>query len=97
MATTAEVGKQADRRRFVAFVPLSSWLRGYDRYRRRWSKTLLTKSRFPDAFYMHRADEDLSVGMAKARSLVARLGLPGDAVVALVADLPITVEAPNAR
>ena len=82
-----------ERRRFVAFVPLSAWLRAYDRYRRRWSKTLLTESRFPDAFYMHREDEDLSVGMTKARSLVARLGLRGDAVLAISSALPVGVGA----
>lgn len=75
--------------RFVAFVPLSSWVRAYDRYRRRWSKTLLTESRFPDAFYMHRVDDDVSVGLSKTRGLVARLGLPGDGVLALFADLPV--------
>lgn len=89
MSGENESERGVEHRRFVAFVPLSNWLRAFDRYRRRWSKALLTESRFPEAFYMHREDEDLSIGLSKTRALVARLGQSGDAVLALVARLPV--------
>lgn len=74
---------------FVAFVPLSNWLRGFDRYAMRYSKALLRESTFPDAFYMLREDEPAAPGLSKARRLVAKLGRPGDRVVALRARLPV--------
>lgn len=37
---------------FVAFIPLSNWLRGFDRYSMSYSKAHIPESRFPNAFYM---------------------------------------------
>lgn len=58
---------------FVAFVPLSNWLRGFDRYGMRYSKALIRESTFPDAFYMLKEDEPFAPGLEKARRLVTRL------------------------
>ncbi|MBU8899219.1 radical SAM protein [Corallococcus sp. H22C18031201] len=73
---------------FVAFVPLSNWLRGFDRYRMRYSKALISESTFPGAFYMLKEDEPWAPGLDKARRLVAKLGRAKDRVVALRARLP---------
>lgn len=77
---------------FIAFIPLSNWLRGFDRYAMAYSKALIPESRHPDAFYMLREDEPWSPGLAKARRLIAKLGRPHDRVVALRAELPIGVD-----
>jgi hypothetical protein len=81
--------EEGGRARFVAFVLLSNWLRAFDRYRQRWDKTQIAASRYPDSMYMHRVGESCEVGLAKARSLVARLGIAGDSVVAIEALLPV--------
>ncbi|NTX17037.1 radical SAM protein [Myxococcus sp. CA056] len=81
---------------FVAFIPLSNWLRGFDRYRMRYSKASIAESTFPDAFYMLKEDEPWAPGLEKARRLVAKLGRAKDRVVALRARLP-TSGAPAMR
>ena len=73
---------------FVAFIPLSNWLRGFDRYGMKYSKALIPESSFPDAFYMLREDEPYTPGLEKARRLVGKLARPNDRVVALRAQLP---------
>ncbi len=73
---------------FVAFIPLSNWLRGFDRYAMKYSKALIPESTFPDAFYMLREDEPRTPGLEKARRLVARLARKHDRLVALRASLP---------
>jgi len=73
---------------FVAFIPLSNWLRGFDRYSMRYSKALIPESTFPDAFYMLREDEPHAPGLEKARRLVHKLARENDRVVALQARLP---------
>lgn len=74
---------------FVAFIPLSNWLRGFDRYGMRYSKARIPESRFPGAFYMLREDEASAPGIEKARRLVRRLGRANDRIVALRARLPL--------
>lgn len=74
---------------FVAFVPLSNWLRGFDRYAMAWSKAHIPESTWPTASYLLREDESLAPGLAKARRLVERLAIPGDRVLALRARLPV--------
>ncbi|MCE9669912.1 radical SAM protein [Myxococcus stipitatus] len=75
---------------FVAFIPLSNWLRGFDRYRMEYSKAAIPESTFPDAFYMLKEDEPWAPGLEKARRLVSKLGRAKDRVVALRARLPMT-------
>src|SRR3954470_12519847 len=78
---------------FVAFIPLSNWLRGFDRYAMKYSKALIAESTFPDAFYMLREDEPRAPGLEKARRLVRKLGRANDRVLALRANLPTGPEA----
>jgi hypothetical protein len=75
---------------FVAFIPLSNWLRGFDRYAMTYSKALITESTYPGAFYVLKEDEPWGPGLQKARRLVAKLGIAGDTVVALRTQLPTT-------
>lgn len=74
---------------FVAFLPLSNWLRGFDRYAMRYSKANIAESTFKDAFYLLREDEPFDPGLGKARRLITKLGLAGDRVVALRSLLPL--------
>lgn len=78
---------------FVAFIPLSNWLRGFDRYAMKYSKARIAESTFPDAFYMLREDEPRTPGLEKARRLVRKLGRANDRVLALRATLPTGPEA----
>jgi len=74
---------------FIAFIPLSNWLRGFERYANCYSKVRIAESRFPDAFYMLREDEPWAPGLEKAQRLVRKLGRRRDRVVALRAVLPV--------
>jgi len=53
----------------VAFIPLSNWLRGFERYGMCYSKALIAQSRFPDAFYVLREGEPFAPGLEKSRRL----------------------------
>ncbi|MCY1054479.1 radical SAM protein [Nannocystis sp. SCPEA4] len=68
-------------------VTLSNFARGFDKYQRRYRKSLIPESTYPDVVHVLAADE-LAIGVRKARGLLARLALPGDALVALEARLP---------
>jgi len=61
---------------------LSNFARGYDKYARVYSKAGIPESRFPDRFFLLRQDE-LDVGIAKAGSLLGRMRLPGNRLLAL--------------
>jgi hypothetical protein len=66
---------------------LSNFARAWDKYGRAWDKRAIAESRYPDEFYVLRESE-LSVGAAKARRLREKLGLCGDALIALETSLP---------
>ena len=72
---------------FVAFVPLSSWLAGFDRYAMRYSKEDLPKT-YPGRLYMLDSSGDTSAGMSKARALSDRIG-SGPDVAWFEARLPV--------
>ena len=74
--------------RFLAFIPLSNWLRGFDRYRMVYSKTRIPESSYPDAFYLLKEEEDWSTGIAKVSKLIDKLGLLGDRILVLRSILP---------
>ncbi len=74
---------------FIAFVPLSNWTRGFDRYAMRYSKELIPESRHPDCFYMMKEGDDLASVLAKTRALIDRIGVQGDRPVVLRCTLPI--------
>ena len=61
---------------------LSNFARGYDKYARAYDKARIAESTYPDEHYVLAADE-LAIGVHKARRLLDRLGLPGDALIAL--------------
>jgi hypothetical protein len=74
---------------FIAFVPLSNWTRGFDRYAMRYSKQLIGESKYPDCFYMMKEGEELAPAIAKTKDLIGRLNIAGDRVVALRAMLHV--------
>ncbi len=76
----------------VAFIPLSNWLRGFERYGMRYSKSQISESRFPSAFYVLREGESFAPGLEKSRRLMAKVGLAKDRIVALRAQLPVGPE-----
>lgn len=73
---------------FVAFMPLSNWIRGFERYAMRYSKRALPNLSYPDRFYMFERGEDASAGIQKARALAARLGEASDKIVWIESRLP---------
>lgn len=75
---------------------LSNFARGYDKYRRVYTKSGIPESTYPDRFYVLRADE-LAIGVRKAGSLLAKLNLPGNRLIALRASLPPAMLQPNER
>ena len=75
---------------------LSNLARAYDKYRGLYRKSAIPESRYPDVF--HVLDEAaLAIGIAKARRLLDKLGVPGDRLLVLRAELPREMLAPNLR
>jgi hypothetical protein len=66
---------------------LSNFVRGYDKYARVYSKIGIPESTFPDRFFLLREDE-LDIGIRKARALLAKLALPGNRLFALRTCVP---------
>lgn len=77
-------------------IALSNFARGFDKYQRRYRKALIPESTFSDVVHVLAADE-LAIGARKAAKLLARLNLPGDALIALAARLPASSLRPNER
>lgn len=65
---------------FSYVTVLSNWLLGYDRYQRIYSKAPISQSTFPNEFYVLKEDE-LSIGLAKAENLLAKVGVAGDKII----------------
>lgn len=63
-------------------IVLSNLLRGYDKYARRYSKSQIIESTFPDRFFLLGVNE-IQHGIDKAGKLLERLSLPGDRLLAL--------------
>jgi len=66
---------------------LSNFVRGYDKYQRRYSKDAIAESTFPDQFFLLKKDE-LDIGIAKASRLIDKLGLKGDCPIILKTRVP---------
>ncbi len=66
---------------YTAYVPLTNWLYGFDRYRRWYDKTQIPNTRYPERMYFLGSEEDQSIGIKKARQLAVQLGELGQAVV----------------
>ncbi|WAS96882.1 radical SAM protein [Nannocystis punicea] len=77
-------------------VTLSNFARGFDKYQRRYRKSSIPESTYPDVVHVLAVDE-LAIGVRKARGLLARLAIPGDALVALEARLPASELRVNER
>lgn len=66
---------------------LSNFAKSYDKYARRYSKTAIPQSTFPDQFFLLRETE-LHAGIQKAGGLLQRLGIAGDRLIALQTQVP---------
>lgn len=75
---------------------LSNFSRAFDKYGRRYRKSGIPESTYPDEFYVLPGD-GLPVGAAKAARLRDRLAIPGDGLIALAASLDPADVAPNRR
>lgn len=81
---------------FHAFIPLSNWLAGFDRYRQTFDKQRLPKQRFPECFYVLGEDAtqaQVQQVLAKTRDLIERLAVPGNKVVRIQCELPVATQA----
>lgn len=75
---------------------LSNFSRAFDKYRRVYSKAAIPESTYPGEFYLL-PREALQVGVDKASGLLARVGLPGDALLALETCPPTDALRPHPR
>ena len=66
---------------------LSNFARGYDKYRRTYSKRAVSESTYPDKFFVLRENE-LHIGVRKAQRLLTKLGLSDNKLIALRAQVP---------
>ena len=76
------------------FTLLSNFAIGFDRYSRVYSKREIVQSRFPSKFFLLAAD-NLAPGIQKSRLLLDRVGIGGDAVIALKTTVSIDLLHPN--
>lgn len=85
------LSRQAERHENSAIwyhvTTLSNFVRGYDKYARRYSKTSIPQSTFPEQFFLLRKEE-LPIGINKAEKLLRRLSLEGDRLIALQTRVP---------
>lgn len=84
------VSLKADHQRLFEWyhvTTLSNFVRGYDKYKRQYSKAGIAESAFPDQFFLLREDE-LFIGVTKAGKLLEKLGLEGDRLIALKTRVP---------
>lgn len=51
---------------------LSNWLEGYEKYSKKYSKKNITKSTYPDVFYLLKQDQ-LAIGIEKAQKLLKKI------------------------
>jgi molybdenum cofactor biosynthesis enzyme MoaA len=75
---------------------LSNFARAFDKYSRTYDKALIPESTFPGQFFVLRRDE-LHIGIEKAQRLLARLGIAGDQLLVLAAELAPDQLHPNER
>jgi len=75
---------------------LSNLVRGYDKYGRVYDKSKIPESTYPDRFFLL-SRLDLGVGISKALSLLSKLGLNGNRLVALETHSDAAELHPNLR
>ncbi|BDS06832.1 hypothetical protein NT6N_18720 [Oceaniferula spumae] len=61
---------------------LSNFARGYDKYKKQYTKEHIPESSYPNQFFLLKKEE-LSIGIRKARKLLQKLNLPGDRLIVL--------------
>ena len=79
-------------RNFFSFLPLSNWVKGFDRYQQSFSKQTIPGAHFPDCFYVLEEGTSKDIVkqvLAKTRRLVDRLGIDGDRVIFIKCRLPV--------
>lgn len=75
---------------------VSNFARAFDKYSRRYDKRAIAESTFADKFFVLRRDE-LHIGIAKARTLLDKLGLAGNDLLVLETQLAPELLHPNMR
>jgi hypothetical protein len=75
---------------------LSNFARAFDKYQRRYRKSGVPESTYPNEFYALPLEE-LQFGVVKASRLRDKLEIPGDTLLALEAELPKGSVSRNAR
>jgi molybdenum cofactor biosynthesis enzyme MoaA len=75
---------------------LSNLVRGYDKYGHAYDKSGIPESDYPDQFFLL-TEPDLHFGVRKASSLLSKLGIPGDQIIALETHVPEDTLRPNLR
>jgi organic radical activating enzyme len=75
---------------------LSNFARGFDKYALSYSKAGIPESTYPDRFFLLRRDE-LHIGIEKAGTLLNKLGLHGDRLIALETKVDAAALQPNTR
>jgi molybdenum cofactor biosynthesis enzyme MoaA len=75
---------------------LSNFARAFDKYSRTYDKAQLPESTYPDQFFVLR-DDELAIGIEKAKRLLEKLDLPGDRLLVVAAELDSSTLYPNER
>jgi pyruvate-formate lyase-activating enzyme len=75
---------------------LSNFARAFDKYARRYCKSRISQSTYPNEFYLLPAHQ-LAVGVAKARRLIEKLGIPRDEPLVMRAAVSPADVLPNLR
>jgi molybdenum cofactor biosynthesis enzyme MoaA len=73
---------------------LSNFARGFDKYSRLYCKERIPESTFPDRFFLLR-QEELGIGVRKAKPLVEKLGLDGNRLIVLETEVESALLQPN--
>lgn len=74
-------------REWFHVTTLSNFVKGYDKYKRQYSKANIPESTYPAQFFVLKESE-LSIGITKAQKLKDRLNLPCDRLIVLKSRIP---------
>jgi pyruvate-formate lyase-activating enzyme len=91
-----DVNKQSSHVTQYHVTVLSNFARAFDKYSRRYRKSLIPESAYPNEFYVL-PREELRTGAEKASRLLNKLDIPGNRLIALEASLPFLELRPNLR
>lgn len=80
------------KKKFLAFIPLSNWLLGFDRYLYHFTKEHIPGSKFPDCFYLVDAENKNEIVHVynKTKQLISRLNVENDCMICLEAHLEVS-------